>query len=185
MNYDPKRVRRINRQSRGLRLTDRHWHRIEGEDKPFDPSMFLSFSKVILWGANHFADKLPPSKGWLIWDKRDGVASDNQSDCELAWCNFGGKARIHRQLWRGIARAGEENIARSGEKLHPHQKPIALIKWCISLAGEITTILDPFAGSGTTGRAAKDFGKKAVLIECDEHYCEIAARRLQQEVLAI
>ena len=54
--------------------------------------------------------------------------------------------------------------------------------WCIGLAGDVQTILDPFAGSGTTGRAAKDLGRKCVLIEREERYCEIAARRMAQEV---
>lgn len=69
----------------------------------------------------------------------------------------------------------------TGNKLHPTQKPIGL---CVELmlANEFETVIDPYAGSGTIGRAAKDLGKKAVLIECDERYCEIAARRMSQEV---
>lgn len=69
---------------------------------------------------------------------------------------------------------------------HPCPKPLEWITWAMSLgsvAGE--TILDPFAGSGTTGRAAKDLGRKAVLIEREERYCEIAARRMAQEVLPL
>jgi len=70
------------------------------------------------------------------------------------------------------------------ETTHPNEKPLALVGKLVTLGtqpGE--TILDPFAGSGTTGRSAKDLGRKAVLIEREERYCEIAARRMQQEVL--
>jgi len=69
---------------------------------------------------------------------------------------------------------------------HPTQKPIALISYIIKLSCRPGgTILDPFAGSGTTGRAAKDLGRKCVMIEKDERYCEIAANRMKQEVLGI
>jgi DNA modification methylase len=68
-------------------------------------------------------------------------------------------------------------------KDHPCQKPLELIQWCISLAGDVQTILDPWAGSGTTGHAAKNLGKRCVMIEREERYCEIAARRLAQDVL--
>ena len=74
-------------------------------------------------------------------------------------------------------------MGKETKREHPTQKPVALMQWCIGLAGEVETIIDPFAGSGTTGRAAKDLGKRAVLIEREEKYCEIAAKRLAQEVL--
>jgi DNA modification methylase len=69
------------------------------------------------------------------------------------------------------------------DKGHPCEKPVELLTWCLGLVPEAQTVLDPFAGSGTTGRAAKDLGRKAVLIEREEKYCEIAARRMGQEVL--
>ena len=69
--------------------------------------------------------------------------------------------------------------------MHPTQKPLALMTWCIGLACDVQTILDPFAGSGTTGVAAKALGRKCVLIEREEKYCEIAAKRLRQEYLAL
>jgi DNA modification methylase len=77
-------------------------------------------------------------------------------------------------------------IRKGGEERdHPTQKPLEVIQWAIQLAGDIETILDPWAGPGTTGHAAKNLGKKAVLIEREERYCEIAARRLAQEVLPL
>ena len=60
---------------------------IFGDDAPFDPRPLLRYPKVILWGANHYADNLPLSRGWLVWDKRCGIPSNDQSDCELAWTN--------------------------------------------------------------------------------------------------
>jgi len=67
---------------------------------------------------------------------------------------------------------------------HPCPKPLEWMIWAMqlgSMEGEI--VLDPFAGSGTTGRAAKDLRRKAILIEREEHYCEIAASRMAQMVL--
>lgn len=154
---------------------------IQGDDKPFDPTFLLELKTLsIIWGANYFCDKLPPATRWLVWDKRDGGTSDNFADCELAWSNLPGPARIFTRYWRGMLshyRIGEE-------RCHPTQKPIALMCWCIGLVSKgIITILDPFMGSGTTLRAAKDLGRKAIGIEIEERYCEIAVKRLSQEVL--
>jgi 23S rRNA G2445 N2-methylase RlmL len=78
---------------------------IEGDDKPFDPShLFGVAPKMILWGGNHFADKLPASAGWLVWDKRDDMPSNDQSDAELAWTNFMTTARRFTRRWSGAVR---------------------------------------------------------------------------------
>jgi site-specific DNA-methyltransferase (adenine-specific) len=152
-----------------------------GDEKPFDPSPLLAFPHIILWGANYYADKLPAQGQWLVWDKRDGIALNDQADCELAWTRGtkGTVPRIYRHLWNGMLKDSE----RDQRRVHPTQKPISLMLWCLGFFPNAHTILDPFMGSGTTLRAAKDLGRKAIGIEIEERYCEIAAKRMAQGVL--
>jgi DNA modification methylase len=142
-------------------------------DKTLMAIIRIPCKKQIIWGGNYF--ELPPCKGPLVWDKENG---DNDfADGELAWNNLGCALRIKRHMWNGMLRKGGET------REHPTQKPLDVIAWCLSIAGDdAKTVLDPFAGSGTTGRACKDLGRKCVMIEREERYCEIAARRMAQEV---
>lgn len=134
----------------------------------------------IIWGGNYF--HLPPKRCWLVWDKLNG--ENDFSDAELAWTNLDRAVRCFRFRWMGMIRAGE---ARNESRVHPTQKPVELMRWCIQLAGRSASpplrILDPFGGSGTTARAAKDLGHKCVMIERERQYCEAAKARLKQEVL--
>jgi len=154
---------------------------IEGDDSSFDPSFLLTFQRVILWGGNNFADKLPIG-GWLCWDKRVVMLADKcfGSPFELAWVNQRSAFKLYRVQHGGFINADGAN----NKRFHPTQKPVKLMLKVLSdFAGEI--ILDPFMGSGTTLRAAKDLGRKAIGIEIEEKYCEIAAKRMAQEVLAL
>jgi DNA modification methylase len=129
----------------------------------------------IVWGGNYYSDILTQQAKWLVWDKCQTMPT--YSDAELAWTTLGGvSVKMFRHSGNGL-------LAVEKDRFHPTQKPLALMQWCLGLVPAAQTILDPFAGSGTTGRAAKDLGRKAVLIEREEHYCEIAARRMGQEVL--
>lgn len=122
----------------------------------------------IIWGGNYFP--LLPCQCFLVWDKVQPEMFST-SMVEMAWTNLGGPAKLFRRRVIGY------------HKEHPTEKPIELMRWCLSFAPEAQTILDPFMGSGTTLRAAKDLGRKAIGIEIEERYCEIAANRLRQSVL--
>lgn len=132
---------------------------------------------TVVWGGNYFADALPPTRGWLVWDK--GTGCNDFADCELAWTDIDTVVKKLFVSWVGAN--AKEKCDR--DRFHPTQKPLGVMKWCISLAGDVGTVLDPFMGSGTTLVAAKDFGLRAIGIEREERYCEIAVRRLAQGVM--
>ena len=166
----------------GSAIDEFDW-KIDDDNKPFDPTPFLWFRKIVFWGGENYAHLLPPSPKWLVWDKRDGSPSDDNSDAELAWTNVPGKAiRVYRQLWRGVCRAGRENLSRGGAKLHPFQKPVGLGKFCILQAklqpGE--TVIDLFAGSGAFGVAALELGHPVVLVEKEKHFFDICCDQVER-----
>lgn len=167
--------------SRSNLAASNDYPRIAGDDKPFDPAPFLGFPGVVLWGANYYADKLPPRGSWLVWDKRDGVGSNDQADAELAWVGgvSGTVPRLFAHRWMGMIKASEKDQRR----LHPSQKPVALMAWCLSFFPEVRLVLDPFCGSGPVPRACKDRQIKCVAIELVEAYCERTAERCSQDVL--
>lgn len=156
---------------------------IVGNAEPFDPSLILSYGvPTILWGANYYADKLPNNGKWLVWDKRENTTPDDGADVEMAWTNLTGVPRMHRQLWRGICRRGEENISKGARKLHPNQKPVALMDWCIDqIKTPQTLIADTHMGSGTMGLACLRRGIPFVGWEIDLTHYATAVDRLRAE----
>ena len=149
------------------------------DDKPADPDAIkaaISLTKEqIIWGGNYF--QLGPARCYFVWDKNNPTANDF-ADAELAWTSLNRPVKMIRLTWNGFCRQGRE------QRDHPTQKPLAVMKWAIQQPKETCeSILDPFMGSGTTLRAAKDLERKAIGIEIEERYCEMAAKRMEQEVL--
>ena len=136
----------------------------------------LSCGKTqIIWGGNYFADLLPPRMGWFYWDKKMG---GDFSDGELAWTSRNKAVRqFQMHPFKGL-RGGKDRV-------HPTQKPVPLMEWCIGhLPDNTNTILDPFSGSGTTGVACVNLGRKFIGIERDPDYFDIMCRRIEEAVNA-
>jgi len=152
-----------------FRRSDLRWD--DAAPAPWILQMLVDHAeRAVVFGMNYFS--LPPTRNFFVWDKGAGFKGRTFAECELAWCSWDANARVFMRdpLARRDYHRG---------KFHPTQKPVALMRWCIEQAGDVRTILDPYAGSGTTGLAALELGREAVLIEREERYCEIAARRIE------
>ncbi len=122
--------------------------------------------RSIVWGGNYY--DLPPSRGYLIWDKMQEFSN---ADSEFAWCSWAQTPRTFRYSRGQLATEGKD---------HPTQKPLPLIQWCLGLLPGCQTILDPFMGSGTTGVACAKLGRKFIGIEIEPRYFDIACRRIEK-----
>jgi site-specific DNA-methyltransferase (adenine-specific) len=134
----------------------------------FDEMFRVSKNQIISWGGNYFV--LPTSRCWLVWNKPE--RNFTLAEAELAWTSFDKVVRV-------------KDCNRSDtDRKHPTQKPLKLMRWCISNYSEPTDIIyDPFMGSGTTARACKDLGRNFIGSEISKEYCDIAEQRLGQGVL--
>lgn len=160
--------------SRGNLAVAKDYGDDDWDDRPIDDDLVALTCAAgrwnILFGGNYYP--CPPTSCWLVWDKENGT--NDFADCELAWTNLPKAVRRLRYMWNGMLRANGET---RGD--HPTQKPIGVMKWAISQLPEPNnTILDPFAGSGTTGVAAVQMGKTFIGIEREQKYFEIMCRRI-------
>ena len=153
--------------------------KIYGDDEPFDPAPLLRFDPVILFGADHYAQRLPRGR-WLAWDKLGGQApyGDSFSDVEYAWHNKTGAARIFRLVWKGMCQGAGQD--KGTKRTHPTQKPVDLMEWCIEQAGRPDTVCDPYMGTGATGVAAVNLGLHFIGVEIHGQYFDEACRRIEQ-----
>lgn len=155
---------------------------IVGDDKEFNPSSFLSYPTVVMFGANYFSKKLPIG-GWICWDKRLDENKDLMfgSPFELAWfrsANTNKKGIMIRVLHGGVVNA-DSTEGNNEKRLHATQKPVSVMRKIIeitTLPGDV--ILDPFAGSGSTLLACHDNqDRKCLAMEIDPRYVAVTLER--------
>lgn len=158
----------------GGRIGKAVYEKFEWDKSPADLRPILSLdASFVIWGGNYF--DLPPSSAWLVWDKETaGVTTF--ADCEVAWTNLAGAMRLKRHLWSGPYQKVRE------KRFHPTQKPVEIMRWSIERCSGASSVLDPFMGSGTTGVACVQLGRKFVGIELEPRYFDIACRRIADEL---
>lgn len=129
-----------------------------------------------IFGFEHLADILGRANSVIVWDKKTrNNWDDNFSDCEIVWSNVETPTKIFRHLWMGALRVEK------GERVHPTQKPIAVMKYIIERITEPNDIvLDPFMGSGSTGVACMELGRRFIGCEISPEYYSIAEKRIKQ-----
>jgi 16S rRNA G966 N2-methylase RsmD len=149
---------------------------IEGDDRPFEPEFLLDLAPVVvLWGGNYCADKLPPSSGWLVWDKRENTYRNDFADCELAWTNQNKAARIFYHLWNGLHKGSQHGQAR----YHPTEKPVALFAEIGKMLAPGGLWLDLYLGSGAQAVAAEQCGAAFFGMDIAAPYVAVTLERLE------
>lgn len=154
---------------------NRVWSALFEDDRPFDPSHLLAYPRLLVWGWNHFADRMPCTPSTIVWWKRAGSEPDDGSDFEEAWTNLGGPARLFPHCWRGVCRASEG----SAPPLHPTQKPVAFYRWLFAGRGRGKPVVAPgdlivvpYLGSGPEIPAAMELGLDVVGIDVEREYLD-------------
>lgn len=131
---------------------------------------------MIWWGANHYAEELPPSRGWIVLDKQRGATCF--ADAELAWTNAPSTVRVFRHKWNGFLKASE----RGEKRCHPAQKPVALSTWCLNRFGKQSeTILDLFGGAGSALLACEETGRACLMMEIAPRFCRTIIDRWERK----
>ena len=151
------------------------WDKSRPDKIYFDEIQRVSNNQII-FGGNYFADILPSSSCWLVWDKvnQESVFAD----CELCWTSFKSAVRKFKFRWNGML---QEDMKHKEVREHPTQKPVKLIEQIINkYSDEGMTIFDPFLGSGTTAVACINTGRYFIGIEKDEDYFNLSQKRVKE-----
>lgn len=159
--------------------TTKDWDKEVPKKEYFDELMRVSKNQII-WGGNYF--DLPPSMGFIVWDKRCGVVPPRTfADCEFAWCSEQKPARVFRFLYDGFLVDGKKAV-----RIHPTQKPIELYTWLLTnYAKEGDKILDTMVGSGSSLIACHQLGFDVVGSEMDKEYYDLTQQRIKDETVQL
>lgn len=143
--------------------------------------LMLECSKEqIIFGGNYYTDILPPTKSWLVWNKRSFSSTDRNdyADCELAWCSKG-VARVINYVYNGMIQGDMKN---KDYRFHPTQKPTQLWVKILNLyTKKNDLILDPFAGSQSLRIACHKMQRHYIGAELDKEYYEKGCKWFEQE----
>lgn len=137
--------------------------------------MLACSKNQVIFGGNYFADLLPPTSCYIVWDKQND--GNDFADCELAWCSSKSAVRVIRYRWSGMLQG---NMKMKEKRIHPTQKPLPVIEWILNkYTKEGDLILDPFAGSCTTAVACHKLNRRYICAEKDEEYFNLGVQRLE------
>jgi site-specific DNA-methyltransferase (adenine-specific) len=151
----------------------------DSPDKIYFNELFRVSKSQIIWGANHFINKIPfASSCWIVWDKMNGAT--DFADCELAWTSFDTAVRIFRFRWAGMLQG---NMRNKQERIHPNEKPYELYQWLLkNYAQPGNKILDTHLGSGSSRIAAYKMGFDFWGYEIDKDYFQAQERRFKEAI---
>jgi site-specific DNA-methyltransferase (adenine-specific)/modification methylase len=175
-----KEQRRKNLHSGGTWAAKDIYQDVDWDNETPDLAFLLALNvPAMFFGGNYFAN-LPPSRKWIVWFKGATHFRRSFAELELCYCNFDGNARLIEHIPefnRGFTNNGTRT-----QKVHPTQKPVAVMRFCISELpkGCGNIVCDPYMGSGTTGVAAVQMGRAFIGIEQKEKYFDIACKRIEQ-----
>jgi site-specific DNA-methyltransferase (adenine-specific) len=176
----------INNQSQGkgggvakkIEYTKKDWDKQAPDIDYFNELIRVSKNQII-WGANHFIEKIPYNAScWIVWNKDNGET--DFADCELAWTSFKTAVRIFKWKWNGML---QQNMKDKEQRIHPTQKPVALYKWLLqNYAKQGDKILDTHLGSGSSRIAAYEMGFDFTAFELDKEYFEAQEKRYKAHI---
>lgn len=158
--------------------TVKDWDKFSPNKDYFQELLRVSKNQIV-WGANHFIDKIPfGSSCWLVWDKLNG--STDFADCELAYTSFKSSVRKYQFRWSGML---QQDMKNKEKRIHPTQKPIKLYEWILmGWAKEADKILDTHLGSGSIAMACHNLGYELTACELDKEYYQASIKRIKDHI---